>query len=144
MLRDVLSSDGIDVLERVIRFSGRRHAIIANNIANVSTPGFTPTDLDPRQFQALLAKAIERQQVRRGEERPVRRGSSGAVPASSDDSEAIGPRARRDNLLFHDRNDRDIERLMQDLAENVMVHRQATEILRTRYGLLETAIRERV
>jgi len=46
--------------------------------------------------------------------------------------------------MFHDQNDRDLERTMQDLAENVMVYRQANELLRSRFQMLQMVIRERV
>ena len=48
------------------------------------------------------------------------------------------------NLLFHDGNDRDLERTMQDLVENFMSFRLATELLRSRFELINTAIRERI
>ena len=47
------------------------------------------------------------------------------------------------NILFHDRNDRDLERSMQALAENVAAFRVATEFSRGRIELLNAAIRER-
>lgn len=44
-----------DVLQHAMRVSAMDHRIIANNIANVDTPRFTPTELD---FQATLRSAI--------------------------------------------------------------------------------------
>jgi len=55
----------------------------------------------------------------------------------------LSPKPTGENVLFHDRNDRDLERQMQDLAENVMVYRQASELARSRLNLLSAAIRGR-
>ena len=46
--------------------------------------------------------------------------------------------------MFHDRNNRDLERIMQNLAENTLTHNAAIEMLRHEFELLRTAIRERV
>jgi flagellar basal body rod protein FlgB len=47
-------------------------------------------------------------------------------------------------VLFHDRNNRDLERLMQGLAENTTTYRVAADLLRSRYDVLRTAISQRV
>lgn len=140
MLRDLLSSDGIDVLERTVQFAAQRHAFIAGNIANISTPNFQPVDVNPRKFQALLADAIRRREVTGGPLQPSDSRDISFTPSGL----TLRPTPTQDGLLLHDRNDRDLERLMQDLAENLLVHRQATELLRNRYSLLETAIRDRL
>ena len=56
----------------------------------------------------------------------------------------IKPRATHDNILFHDQNNRDVERTMQDLVENTLAHRTSVELLKSEFDLLRTAIRERV
>ena len=47
-------------------------------------------------------------------------------------------------MLFHDRNNRDLDRLMQDLAENQMAHGFAITMLRRQFESLRSAIAERV
>ncbi|MFG0330964.1 MAG: flagellar basal body rod protein FlgB [Phycisphaerales bacterium] len=144
MLAEITSSHGLDVLERMVQFAGRRHELITNNIANISTPYFRPTDLDADSFRASLGDAIEKRRDRHG-------GARGPLdPQDTRDVEfrrhglAVDPRPSGANIMFHDRNDRDVERLMQNLAENTLVFRQATELLRSRYALLTSAIRERL
>ena len=61
----------------------------------------------------------------------------------SEDPE-LRPDDSRQNILFHDRNDRDAERITQSLVENFMTFRMASELLRNRYNLINTAIRERI
>lgn len=139
----VLNSGGIDVLERVVQFTVQRQRLVANNIANLTTPGFRPTDIDPKSFQQALADAVNRrrgshhgrwQQLRPRDTRHVAFGRNGI---------SVKPRPVEHNIMFHDGNDRDLERTMQDLVENVMVHRQAVELLRSRFALIEKAIRGR-
>lgn len=45
-----------DVLLSAMRAAELNHTVIANNIANVDTPGYTPTQLD---FQKTLRETIE-------------------------------------------------------------------------------------
>jgi flagellar basal body rod protein FlgB len=45
--------------------------------------------------------------------------------------------------MFHDGNDRSMERLMQRLAENVYAFRTASQLLRNQFELINAAIRER-
>jgi flagellar basal body rod protein FlgB len=56
----------------------------------------------------------------------------------------LEPRTPSPNILFHDRNNRDLDRLMQANAENAAVYRVTTEVLRGRYQMLRDAIAERV
>jgi flagellar basal-body rod protein FlgB len=123
----VLNAEAIPVLERLARFAGARHRLIANNIANIDTPGYRPVDLSVSDFQAQLAEAVD--------------GRRAGRPAPSWELE---PRPTAANILFHDGNDRDLERTMQDLVENFLTFRTATELMRSRFDLIRTAIRERI
>ncbi len=46
-------------LVKVLAFNEARLGVIAENIANVSTPGYRAKQLDPRAFQGALKKALE-------------------------------------------------------------------------------------
>ena len=56
----------------------------------------------------------------------------------------LNPRTSSGNILFHDRNNRDLERTMQSLVENASVFRVATDLYRNRTTLLRDAMAERV
>ncbi len=56
----------------------------------------------------------------------------------------VEARPANENIMFHDRNNRDLERTMQDLAENTLTHNAGIELLRNQFEMLKTAIRERV
>lgn len=139
-LRDVIGGGAIPVLELAARFAGRRQELLAHNIANIDTPDFRPRDVSPARFQEMLGDAVDRSRDRGGnlewrQTREVRREGSDL---------RLVPRSPSGNILFHDRNDRDLERMMADLSENLAVFRVATDLLRSRYGLINGALAERV
>jgi len=139
MIRGLTDSGAIPALERMVQFAAGRQELIANNIANASTPGFRPADVSVADFQRQLGEAID-----------ARRSGDGFAPESSrevtflDDGVALTPRPIGDNLLFHDGNARNLEHRMQDLSENFLAFRFATTMLRNHFGLLNTAIRGRL
>lgn len=45
------------LLRARLDFLGQRQRLIAENIANASTPGFTPRDLDAAAFEKAMARA---------------------------------------------------------------------------------------
>ncbi|MHC4976282.1 MAG: hypothetical protein ACYTF7_06715 [Planctomycetota bacterium] len=145
-LADLTTADSLPVLEATMRFASQRHRLIQHNIANFSTPDFRPVDVSVHEFQRALGDAIDR---RRADFAGVRgqldfRGTS-EIPATSDPSSMeLRPEETGRNVLFHDRNTRDLERTMQDLVENTAVFRTAAELYRTRLNLLGQAISERV
>jgi flagellar basal-body rod protein FlgB len=123
-LIDQLDTAGaLPALDAAIRFAGARHTVIAHNVANLETPGYQPRDVDPHAFQSALADAIE---ARRAGETGSRGGAHGGLGLESTREIEIGadgrmrldPRTSSGNILFHDRNNRDLERTMQSLVEN--------------------------
>jgi flagellar basal-body rod protein FlgB len=60
------------------------------------------------------------------------------------DGLVLHPEPMNDNILFHDGNDRSVERVMQSLVENFMAFRASAQLLRSRLDLINTAIRERI
>jgi flagellar basal-body rod protein FlgB len=144
MIAGLTHGGAIPVLERSVQFTAARHKVLTHNIANLSTPNFKPRDLDPEQFQAQLREAVESRRAR-----PADRGE----PLRVNDSEQLDyhdrgltakPQPTNDNIMFHDRNNRSVERQMQSLAENTLMHRSSITMLKNEFDLLNTAIRERV
>ncbi len=145
LANDVLNSGAIPTLEAMLRFSGARQRLIAHNVAGMTTPNFIPMEVSTSGFQKQLAKAIEKRQEETGGmtgelELPATR----EVSQRPDGSLKLTPQTPSGGILFHDRNNRDIERLMQDQVENLGVYRAASELLRSRMSQLRDAIGERV
>lgn len=144
MIDGVTNSDAIPVLERLLQFAGRRHKLIVNNIANLSTPDFRPQDLDVKEFQALLGEAVDRRRAKYGNSGgPLDLKGSSQIEFTKNGL-VVRPEASGENILFHDRNDRNLERIMQNLVENALTFRMAADFMRSRFDLINTAIRERI
>lgn len=146
MLIEGLANSGpMPILAEVMSFAAQRQRLLAHNIANIDTPDFVPLDVSVGDFQANLREAVKRRREATGSEagafepgetRELTRGPGGGL--------VLKPRTQSGNVLFHDRNSRDVERMMQALAENAGVFRAASELLRQHEGILRTAISQRV
>jgi len=143
VIQGLFDNGAMPVLERMAQFTQERHRALTHNIANLSTPYFKPVDLDTDSFQLALRDAVD--------ERRGRIGQDGPLPLNDTRQLTFGPdwmrsRPQRTNqgVLFHDENNRDLERIMQDLAENSIAHNMAIEMIRNQFAMLRTAIRERL
>ena len=144
MIEQLFNSGAMPVLERMAQFTGARHAVIADNIANLSTPYFRPRDLSVEKFQRQLRKAVDaRRATATPTEGPLHLDDTREFRFGRDGLTAR-PEPLDENIMFHDRNNRDLERIMQDLAENTLVHNATLELLKNEFDLLKTAIREQV
>ncbi|MEO0476487.1 MAG: flagellar basal body rod protein FlgB [Planctomycetota bacterium] len=144
MIKGMFDYGSMPALERMVEFTGVRQELIAHNIANFSTPYFKPTDLDPTQFQSQLREAMDKRSRKpNAMRRDLELGSSSQVRVTKGKMQ-FRPEQKNDNILFHDENNRDVERTMQDLVENALAHRTSVELLKSQFDLLRTAIRERV
>jgi flagellar basal-body rod protein FlgB len=146
IIQGMFERGAMPVLERLVQFTDARHRVLTDDIANLSTPFFKPRDLDPQSFQAALGEAIDK-----------RRGRAGADPTAgplemidtrelrfSDAGLTVAPQETHEGILYHDQNNRDLERLMQHLAENTLMHRAGIDLLRNQFDMMRLAIRERV
>lgn len=142
-IRDLVNADELPVLEQSLRFTAQRQRVLAHNIANIDTPNFQPLDVSIDGFRKSLSKAIDARQQRWGgvrgdlewrETRELKRNSRGLLE--------INPTRNGNNILFHDRNNRSLERMMQQLQENTAEFSVTTELMRAKMGLLKTAIEQ--
>ena len=132
MLIDRWINDGSEpVLEQVLRFTAARHRLIAENVVNISTPGYRQKDLSVEQFQKRLAERVD--QSRQSELDPI---SFDDVVGQSEDPNR--------GILFHDGQNRSMEQLMSDQAKNALMHNLAIELLRRQFQTIETALKERL
>ncbi len=144
LISDISTHGTAPVLSRLLEFAGQRQRLLAHNIANMETPDFRPLDVSTRGFQQALAKAVDERRAATG-------GTHGSLNLESTDEVQVRhgrltltPRTPSGNVLYHDRNNRDLERMMQDLAENSLMFRTAADLLRREHELLRTAISQRV
>lgn len=142
LIERLIDRGTMPVLRQVMMFTEARHEVLANNVSNFDTVGFKMKDLDYQAFNEELQSAVDR------------RDSRGAALEMRDRRniswDRLGrPRPRPieiedNNVLFHDRNNRFVEKQMSQMAQNAMRHNVAVELLRQQHDLLSMAIRERV
>ena len=146
MIESLTSVGAMPALEATMRFAAQRQQILAHNIANADTPDFIPLDVDPAEFQRVLGEAIDRRRASetRGASGELNLTGSGQVKSDGRGGLTVTPGTDSRNVLFHDRNNRDLERMMQALAENTVVFRQASELMKQQVNLIRGAIAERV
>jgi len=144
MINKLFTGGSMQSVERLVQFTGARHKVLVNNIANFETPFYRARELDPTAFQAGLRDAIESR----------RRGSGGPLDGRlkirdtrqirfTDDGITVRPGFDNAGVMFHDRTNADVERTMQHLAENTMAHNAGLQILKSEFDLLKMAIRGR-
>jgi flagellar basal-body rod protein FlgB len=126
-------------LERMMQFAGARGSLLNDAVANLDTPGYVARDVSVEEFQGAMRAAMESEQS--GTHAPVFRDTRNIN--FQNNSLGLEPVASDDQLLFHDGNDRSLERLMQGLSENVLAFRYAAELFRSTHDTLHAAIRLR-
>jgi len=112
------------VYNDVLTALSTRQAVLANNIANVNTPGFKRSDVD---FAAVFDGAMRRM-------------------SKKDDSTASSDTSRpriiqdRSTSMRNDGNNVDIEREMALLAETTIRYNTLAEYLSRRLRIIQTAV----
>jgi flagellar basal-body rod protein FlgB len=105
----------IDLLSQVMTAASLRHRVIAQNVANVNTPGYKRLEV---AFEADLAKAL-----------------------ASPTAPAVAPRVvRADGPERVDGNTVDLDREMNDLTRNALLYQAAAQIVTSRLGSLRSAV----
>lgn len=126
----LLNQGNAPLLERLLSFTAQRHKLIAENVVNISTPGYRQRDLSPEKFQPLLS------------ERAEQRDAAGPGEVGFDDVDAEIEEAEH-GILFHDGQTRSMEQLMTDQAKNALMHNLAIELLRKQFQQMEMALKDR-
>lgn len=130
----VIDKTSVPALRRMLDLSAFRHKLIASNVANVTTPGYTAKKID---FDSELRKAMRPQSLRTTTTHPRHiplKSSSEAPPEilKSEDSESTTGI-----------NSVDIDREMADLAQNQLVYELATKLAGKKFKAIKSAIRGR-
>lgn len=124
-------------LERCLELCSKRHTLIANNIANVNTPGYRRLDLD---FDAIMKREVMRQ-VSPG-------GQLELWKTSAQHQDAPGPSqfsvVQTDSGTVHrnDGNNVDVDYEMSLLAANEITYEAAARLLSGELGLFWKAVTE--
>jgi len=127
---------------KVAAYAEARQAVLAENVANIDTPGYKTRDLPLGEFQEMVAKALEESE-RTG--RPIRLRSTRSIEVGRDGTMTFKPVERTgQGLVFHDQGNRDIETEMSEMVKTSVLHRVAIEVMKKQGEMLQVAIRERI
>jgi flagellar basal-body rod protein FlgB len=110
------SAFGVDVLGRVMDAAALRHKVIAQNVANVNTPGYRRLAVE---FEDELAKALGTP------------GGAGRVTPKV--VIADGPERVDGNTV-------DLDREMGDLTKNGLLYQAAAQIIASRLAAMRSAV----
>lgn len=143
MFENLMNRGAMPALTATWSFTQARHNVIAENVANMSTPGYKARRLDLGEFQSSLAEALER----RRQNPSAAFVMSGSNQVATDDAGrlVVHPASKPGaEAVFHDGTNLSIEREMSELARNGMLHEMTTSLLRGRFDGLRKAIAGRV
>lgn len=116
----------VDVLETGLRASDMRRKVIANNIANLNTPGFRRNSV---KFEEFLAEALD----------------SPTGPSKKDLLELKGKLFKPMNTSINSRgNDVNVEVEMGELIKSSSRHKAYLRMLNKVYKQMEMAMQDRI
>jgi flagellar basal-body rod protein FlgB len=142
-ITNLAESGATPALVKTMAFNEARLQMIAENVANSTTPGYRTKQLDTNAFQHSLREALDRRS--RAPHRPFVVQSGKEVATDDHGTLEVTPSLNpAENVLFHDGTNMSIERQMADLAETGMMHDLATTLLGGKFRALRAAIRGRV
>lgn len=118
--------DTYKILERLIAFTGKRHGVIASNIANADTPGYKARDL---QFGAAFDNAV----MELKKTSPVHITGSSAGPT---EALTTGP-----SQSWGDGNNVELDMEVAKMNENAMMFQAGISMLSTRIKMFKNALR---
>jgi flagellar basal-body rod protein FlgB len=125
----LLNQDASPVLEQTLQFTEARQQMLADDVANASTPGYQQKDLSVEKFQSMLSDRLAE----------AEKAAPGSVRYDDIQAEVEHP---RHGILFHDGNNRSMEQLMTDNAKNALLHNMVVELLRRQYQTMDMALKE--
>lgn len=163
MLSTLFGTTTVPLLEQVVNFTEARHGVLAGNIANLDTPGYTTQDLSPELFQQKLREAVEMTQM----QPEVPGGFAnysysnlgyGGYQQGTYQMPSTGPVSQVDrnfaafdkvkesykSILRHDGVNVSMENQVNQMVKNQQEHNLAAGILANQFRLLRVAISERV
>src|SRR3954463_4630093 len=116
----LMNQTNAPLIERVLHSPPPRHKLIAENMANVDTPGYRQKDLNEAKFFSMLRDRAAAKHAN----------PPGTTHFADIDSNLEHPEK---GILFHDQNNRSMEQLASDQAKNGLLYTMAIELLRKQF-----------
>jgi flagellar basal-body rod protein FlgB len=130
---DLFSTGSFIALDKGLDASALRQQVIANNVANINTPGFKKQDVS---FEDELAKAIDDTEDMKSMQ------SAGRGLRNNDRLSGVGIKvsAVKGTSMRYDGNNVDIDEEMSKMAENNIRYQVMGKLMSERFGGLKTVI----
>lgn len=137
LIEKMLFSKTFNIMNRGLDASSLRNEVIANNLANVDTPGFKRSDVS---FEQELLKAMSGKQKLQGFVTNEKH-----IPIGGPSQGEIAPRVvpERTTSIRNDGNNVDIDREMAALAKNSIMYSALIEEINGEFRKIKTAIEGR-
>jgi len=113
--------ESLDLYERMLDFTAVRHKVLANNIANINTPGFQRSDVE---FAQELERALRD------------KGFEGAKDVQ------LRITKPNDTAFRNDGNNVSIDKEMAALSENALLYQIYAQLLARRFQKLKEILKE--
>jgi flagellar basal-body rod protein FlgB len=132
----MLLDDSFDVLRRGLTFSSYRHDLIANNIANNSTPGYRRREVD--DFKGFI-------QAKMNPETPAYVTHENHMPFNYESFDRLlFTKQPNDTDVKSDGNNVDLDKEVVNMSNNSVYYSTLATVLNKKFRVLKTAISERV
>lgn len=136
MLENILFTRTMAILEKGLDAASMRNRVIANNLANIDTPGYKRSEV---VFEDELKKAIGKNGGIRGfitNEKHIPIGGTGFPDINP--SQVV----KHDTSMRNDGNNVDIDREMAALAKNTIMFEALSQEIKGEFEKIKTAIIE--
>ena len=114
-----------NLLSKALEYTGTRHRLLSNNIANLDTPNYKAVDI---KFEDAL------QQVRLADSR------NGAIEGQKAEPKLVLYASNGD--AYSDGNTVEIEEQVMKMTENNILHNSFVNLIKMKFRMLESAISE--
>jgi flagellar basal-body rod protein FlgB len=141
-LEGLINRTSVPILEKLASFTEARQRMLADNIANIDTPGFRTRHLSMESFQNALQEASRNRAT--DPSWRLEFPDSSEFDVDTDGFLRVFPTLEgRGNILFHDHSNQNVEQQMSLVAKNAYAHNMAVELLRHEFNGLTQAVRQR-
>lgn len=137
MVNHIFSSSYFKMVEKALDASALRHNVLANNIANVNTPGYKRSDVI---FEEELSHVLNRESSHK-----AMMTHQGHIPFDGSMIDHIKPRVVQENQFSfrNDLNNVDIDAEMAELSENSLTYNALSQQIAKNFQMLRAIIQGR-
>ena len=135
ILRNRLMGRTVKALEQALDFRAANQSVIAGNMANVETPGYTPKEAT---FNQALRDAVDRNRVPRTEEVILRKTHEKHFPVSPDPERVYTVEPYKADASGSNRLN--LDREMAKMAKNNLLYEASVTLLSKKFRALRDVI----